>query len=187
MAWACGAQRQPAQETEYVIGVGAVHEAAEEIVAARDAYARGRLGFGQTLIQIVAQRARHDLVGVDYQNIVVRGVLQGEHSRGLHACMFCLGKCHDAAAVAQGDFDRRVVALHVAHQHFVENTPPHGFQGGFYAIGRVAGVDDDCNFSVRHMRYRFLSSSGIIPSQNRRMRGFDQLWQPMGKCLPVRR
>ena len=71
-------------------------------------------------VEVVPQLGAHELVGVDGQDPVTAGMVDGELAGWLGDPMLSTRESEDAAAMPLGDGERRIRALHVADDELVE-------------------------------------------------------------------
>ena len=129
------------EEPQHIVGIGTVEKTPHEIVLPWDGDARGRISARSLFVEIVAQRRRHHLVGIDHQHPGVGGLVDGKLAGRLHDGMVGLGEGHDSATMTAGDVEGRVLTLHIADEHLVEAL--HGLEHLLQMFLRITRVDDD--------------------------------------------
>ena len=155
------------EKAQYVVGVVASHPPPHEVVFDGDEICAG-LGVALYLgIEVASQGRGHYLVGIDHDDPVVCGLVDGKVA-------VCLGEAvgspfldHDARAGGGGYFDGAVGAFHVDDEYLVEAL--QGVEAAGQVLLGIVGVYDCGNFHqlriwfTRRKRRR-ITSSASAPS-----------------------
>ena len=116
------------QEPKHIVGVAAVHHSSHEIVLAWNGN-RSEIGrLLNSFIEIMAQGAGHNLVGIDHQHPRIFCPVDGKLAGRFNNAVFAFGEGDNLATVGMRDVERAIGALHVADEHLVKAF--HRFKTG---------------------------------------------------------
>ena len=120
-----------------------MHHLSHEIILAGNGYC-GKIGLRfDSLIEIVAQGCRHNLIGIDHQHPWTTCMVNGKLSGRFYDAMCSFGKNHDPTPIGFGYFERIIGAFHIANKHFIKTFYRFKHRGKMARC--VIGVDHNCN------------------------------------------